>query len=182
MKNVYIDLGCYTGDTVEQFRNWSKIAWPDRKSWHIYAFDPNPSFKDRWEVVADERTTFSQKAAWIDEDGQEFAIEEGDTPLGSTIMPGKKKIWDNSEKILVETFDLSKWLKQFKHDYVVLKMDIEGAEFPILKKMIKDETDQIVDCLMVEFHPNKVVEYTTTDKITLFQQLQSRGVDIKDWH
>lgn len=180
--NIYIDAGCFDGDTVEQFRNWRKIAFPDKKAWEIYAFDPNPAFQDRWKVVEDEHTHFDLKAVWTGEGIMPFAIEGTTNPLGSTLMSGKKKIWDNSEKVNVQSFDFSNWLKQFKDDFVVVKMDIEGAEFPVLSKMMSDGTDKICDYLMVEFHPGKVVEYLTTDKFKLMDKLKERGVNLLEWH
>lgn len=180
--NVYIDIGAYNGDSVEEFRNWSKIAFPDKKDWKIYAFEPNPRFIEQWEKISDEKTVFIQKAAWIKKDVMDFAVDQTDTPLGSTLMKGKVKIWDSSPKIKVATFDLSAYLKRFTKDFVVLKIDAEGAEFPILEKMIKDNTDKICDWLLVEFHPNKVVEYTTTHMNELLAKLKSRNPNVRKWH
>lgn len=182
MRNIFIDLGCYDGDTVEEFRNWSKVAFPDRSDWKIYAFDPNPKFKHNWKKKSNDNTFFEQSAAWIKDGEIEVAIDQTDTPRGTTVMPSKVAIWDNFPHIIVKCFDFSKWIEKFKDDFLVVKMDAEGAEFPILEKMIRDGTDKLVDRLMVEFHPNKVREYTTTYKNDLIQRLQHRGVDIKEWH
>lgn len=180
--NVFIDLGCNDGSTVEEFRNWSKVAFPDRNSWQIKAFDPNPHFKDRWKIIEDKDTVFEEKAAWVVEKELMLAIERSEESLGSTVMPGKKKVWDASPKIIVKAFDFSKWLEQYKDHFVVVKMDIEGAEFPLLDKMIKTGTITIPNKLLVEFHPNKVVEYTTQDKERLVQLIKDLGVDILEWH
>lgn len=180
--NIFVDLGCYDGDTVEQFRNWRKLAFPDKHLWHIYAFDPNPAFHETWQTKDDAQTHFYQKAAWTEDGEQDFALEDSNTPFGSTLMQGKRKVWDSGIFIKVETFDFSEWLKQFEDDFVVVKMDVEGAEFPILDKMIRDGTIQIPDKLLVEFHPNKVAEYTTDDKNRLVKLIQGLGVDILEWH
>lgn len=180
--NIFIDLGCYSGDSVEQFRNWRKVSFPDKEDWVIHAFDANPKFLSKWETMKDENTHFYLKAAWTEDTTLSFAVDSEDEPLGSTLMQGKKKIWDNNEKIEVEAFNFSEWLKQFENDYVIIKMDIEGAEFPLLNKMVADNTITIPAVLLVEFHPNKVVEYTTTDKIHLMKKIKDLGVDIKDWH
>lgn len=179
--NIYIDLGCNDGKTVEEFRNWAKLAFPDQKDWVIYAFDPNPKFLDKWEGIENEGTHFSQAAAWTHDGQIEFAVEQTEESLGSTIMPGKKKVWDSSPKMNVDCFDFSKFLLQFKEDYVVVKIDAEGAEFPVLEKLIKDNTHVIIDVLMVEFHPNKVVEYTTDDKNSLIERL-SKDIKVLEWH
>lgn len=182
MNNIFVDAGSYDGDSIEQFKNWRKIAFPDKEDWIIYGFEPNPKFRDKLEALASDKVIISNRAAWIEYHTTQFALESSETPLGSTLMSGKKKIWDNNEKIDVQAFDFSAWLRQFEDDFVVVKMDIEGAEFPILEKMIADGTDKICDYLMVEFHPNKVVEYTTTDKNILIDKLKSRGVNILEWH
>lgn len=178
--NVFIDCGAYNGDSVEEFKNWSKLAFPDKTDWQIYAFEPNPKFKDYWDNQTN--AVFSNKAIWIEDTELEFAIDQTDTPLGSTLMTSKKKIWDESPKIKVQAFDFSEWIKQFKDDFVVVKLDIEGAEFKVLPKMIADETDLIPHVMLVEFHPNKVTDYTTSNKDGLIRKLQKRGVNIKDWH
>jgi hypothetical protein len=57
--------------------------------------------------------------------------------------------------ISVESFDFSKWVvREFSlEDYVILSLDVEGAEFPILTKMLEDGTLNRLDRLYVEFHP-----------------------------
>ena len=55
-----------------------------------------------------------ESAAWVDDNGTEFAVDTTETPIGSTVMSSKKNIWDNFEKIKVATIDFSNWLKQFK--------------------------------------------------------------------
>lgn len=180
--NVFVDCGAYDGDSIEEFKNWSKISFPDKKNWELYAFEPNPKFKEYWTNQTHENLTFSNMAVWIEDTKLEFAIDQSDTPLGSTLMSTKKNVWDKSTKVKVQTFDFSKWIKQFKDDFVVVKMDIEGAEFKVLEKMIEDETDKIPYVMMVEFHPNKVREYTTDDKNNIIRKLQKRGVNIKEWH
>lgn len=180
--NVFIDLGCYDGDTVEEFRNWSKIAFPDKKDWKIFAFDPNPKFKNDWENKKDANTVFEQKAAWIEDGTIEVAIDSSEDPWGTTVMPGKKKIWDNNEKITVECFDFPRWIEKFEDDYVVVKCDVEGAEFPILERMLQLGTARIPQYLLVEFHPNKVQEYSTEDKNNLINKLRSNGTNVLEWH
>lgn len=180
MSNIYIDLGCYDGDTVEQFRNWRQIAFPD-KEWKIYAFDPNPAFAEAWLNKVDKETEFIEQAAWVESGTMELAVDVK-RPLGSTIMKSKQSMWENSNVIEVSTFDFSEWIEQFKFDFVVVKMDIEGAEFPILDKMLSDGTAEIMDYLLVETHPNKVVDYTTTDANDLLDRLRQLGIRVYKWH
>lgn len=181
MNNIFIDCGAYSGDSIEEFKNWSKLAFPGKHNWQLYAFEPNPKFKNYWANQTHENLTFSDMAVWVADEELDFAVDQSETPLGSSLLTDKTNIKD-SPKIKVQAFDFSEWLKQFKDDFVVLKIDIEGAEFAVLDKMIKDGTDKIPNTMMVEFHPNKVPEYTTTDKNDLILELKNRGVNIKEWH
>lgn len=180
--NIFIDCGAYNGDSIEGFKNWGKISYPDKDNWQLYAFEPNPNFKEYWQNQTHENLTYSDMAVWIEDTELDFAVDQSKTPLGSTLMKTKKNVWDISPKHKVQAFDFSNWLKQFKDDFVVVKMDIEGAEFKVLNKMMADGTDKIPYVLLVEFHPNKVREYTTTDKNNIIRKLQKRGVNIKEWH
>lgn len=177
--NIYVDLGCFDGDTVRSYQEYADKEF-GKKDWKIYAFDANPKWQDNW--VSTDNIKYDLKAAWIEDTELEFAVDQSESPQGSTLMPGKKAIWNTMPKIKVQAFDFSMWLKQFRDDLVVVKMDIEGAEFPILEKMIQDGTDTIPERMMIEFHPNKVVEYTTTDKNNLIDRLKSRGDNIIEWH
>jgi FkbM family methyltransferase len=178
--NVFIDVGAFNGDTVEEFKNWSKIAFPDKEEWKIYAFEPNPKFLDYWNEQTN--AEFINKAVWVEDTELEFAVDQSESPQGSTLMKGKKAIWDTCPKVKVQALDFSEWLKQFADDYVVIKLDCEGAEYPVLEKMIKDETITIPEILMVEFHPNKVVEYTSTYTNELRDTIRKLNVRLVDWH
>lgn len=181
--NYFIDIGSYDGDSIEQFRNWRKLSFPNKEDWVTHAFEPNPKFTAQLRKKGNDSTFIHTEAAWVEDTELEFAVDQTETPLGSTLMPGKKAIWDTMPKIKVQAFDFSEWLKQFKSDdFVVVKMDCEGAEFPILEKMIVDGTIKVPAVLLVEFHPNKVVEYTTTHKDELMKRIEDLGVDIKEWH
>lgn|SRR5690606_6080176 len=178
--NIFIDCGAYNGDTIEEFKNWSKIAFPSRDTWQLYAFEPNPRFKEYWDSQTHENLNFSNAAVWTQDTDLPFAVDE-DSGLGSSLFLKKRNV-SNSPRIKVKAIDFSNWIKQFKDDFVVVKMDTEGAEFPILTKMISDGTDKICDWLLVEFHPNKVPEYTSTNKNDLIAKLKVRGVNILEWH
>jgi FkbM family methyltransferase len=55
---------------------------------------------------------------------------------------------------LVECIDLSEYIvNNFKkNDFIVLKLDIEGAEFEVLDKMISDESLNYINEIYVEWH------------------------------
>lgn len=50
--------------------------------------------------------------------------------------------------------DVASWMRSHftKEDYVMVKMDIEGAEFDIVKKLAEDDALQLIDVLAIECH------------------------------
>lgn len=159
--NVYIDLGCYNGDSVLQFRNWRLLKYAPEIKWMTHAFDPNPSFKKEWKQHARPDTKFYQKAAWIEDGEIDYTLNP--LPESSTVMK-EKQDWGKGKVIKVSCFDFSAWLKKFRYDQVIIKMDCEGAELPILTKMIEDGTDDIADITLVEFHDGKMPRYDSNKK------------------
>jgi FkbM family methyltransferase len=59
-----------------------------------------------------------------------------------------------NEQIEVRSIDFSAWLGRTvdANDFVVVKMDIEGAEYDVLEKLIADDHLRFINVLMVEFH------------------------------
>lgn len=177
--NIFIDLGCYNGDTILEFYQRKGI---DHESFNIYAFDPNPTFKRIWDKLNKSfpNVTFSNKAAYIDNEKREFTVDRSRLSYGSTLEKSKKN-WGIGEIIEAECFDFSEWIKQFSNDYVIVKMDIEGAEFPVLEKMLKDGTLKYMNQLWVEVHPNKVRNYTTTYSNDLIERVR-KHTEVELWH
>lgn len=170
---VYIDCGAYNGDTLDCEKLFGFKA--DYK----IAFEPNPNF---FAILAQKEIDELHNAAvWIEETILPLAVDNTNSPQGSTIMPGKKEAWERFPKIDIHAIDFSDFLRTYKNDEVLIKMDIEGAEFSVLDKMIKDGTASIPSKMYVEFHPNKVNEYSTLHKDSLIEQL-TKLTHIKEWH
>jgi hypothetical protein len=58
------------------------------------------------------------------------------------------------DKVNVRCVDLSSWLKQniSDEDFLLVKMDIEGAEFEVLQKCLDDETITKINQINIEWH------------------------------
>ena len=80
----------------------------------------------------------------------------------STIMmQGNESSLDETDRRLVvrtEAFDVSEWFENNlqEDDYVALKVDIEGAEYEVLKRLIKTGEIDKVDWIAVEWHPEAI--------------------------
>ena len=92
--------------------------------------------------------------AWIYDGIIDYSLISEDN-VSNSIIQYKKGYFDN-KIIKVKCFDFSKFLEKFKeYGQVIVKMDIEGAEYEILDKVINDGNDDIITILLCEFHLNK---------------------------
>ena len=170
MRKVYIDLGTYDGDSIQQFKSGKLLQGISNiDEWEIFAFEPASRFDNTY--------PHTKKAAWI-EDGKSTLSIYGYDDLGSTIIEENVGM-GSDKKEEVETFDFSKWLKEnFSwEDFIIVKFDIEGAEYFILERMIKDSTYKLVDMLFVEFHDHDMPEIYQERRKKLESLLKIRGWD-----
>ena len=154
MKKVFLDCGGNYGQSIDRFKRTSLYS-PD---FIIYSFEPNPitnvAYKNRQDII------FSDKAVWINDSTINFYISKRHKYVGSSLMAEKTSGHiDLEHPIVVQTLDFSKWLiDNFdKKDYILLKMDIEGAEYDVLEKMIKDGSINYINKMFIEFHSDKMV-------------------------
>jgi FkbM family methyltransferase len=151
MNKIFIDCGAYRGGLLRTFQL-------GRPGFKIYAFECNPLLKD---INYGPDVTRINKAVWTKDEQIEFFLSKTNPEKvqGSTIY--RDKITGNIDKdcpVKAEAIDFSKWLDNTVHpdDYVVVKMNIEGAEYDVIPKMIKDLTINLIDELYIRWHWNKI--------------------------
>ena len=157
MAVIVVDLGCFPHRDEISIEPLIARFRPDV----LYGFDPWPALVEG-EVVADgTRVVLERKAAWIEDGEIEFARVRGLRGWDSTVMRAKnaKGEWTGAGEIVrVPCFDFSAWLRTLPEPPVV-KLDIEGAEFPVLEKLVADRTDAHVAKLLVEWHDDKMPDF-----------------------
>lgn len=75
--------------------------------------------------------------------------------------------------------NLSRWLlmNTLPHDFVVVKMDIEGAEYQVLPHMAEMAVWSVVDHLFVEWHDNLPTDEDRQAAIRGIEKLKAEGVN-----
>jgi FkbM family methyltransferase len=132
--SVVVDLGCQDYGYQPSLESLVDAYHPHK----LYGFDPSPLLDERVTRVAGVPTVLKRQAAWL---------YDGTVPAhnsGTTMAVG-----DGDQ--LVPCFDLSAWLRRLRRK-VVLKMDVEGAEYPLLEQLLADGTDRWISELVVEWH------------------------------
>lgn len=154
MRNkIFIDCGAHCGESIleakRRFGNDIKI----------YSFEANTNLAESLieHFKNDSNTKIENKAVWIEDSFIEFYLSTSWSD-GSSIYK-EKNSGGVSENILLKIpcIDLSSFINKFNQDdYIILKLDVEGAEYEILNKMINDGTIKRINELHGEFHPNKI--------------------------
>lgn len=178
-RKVFIDLGAYDGDTLHEFFNWMT----DADEWDVYAFEPNPRFYNHWKELCRDKyknVTFMPQAAWIADEDVTFQQDPQELAWGSSLI-AEKQGPANKKPIVVPAMDFSAWLNQFEGRHILIKMDIEGAEMPVLEKMIRDRTILLVNHIYIEFHGHKIDRNYEAREQGVKQNLKALGVSWSNW-
>ena len=89
------------------------------------------------------------------------------------------------EEVEVPKINLSEWIEQNlkEDDYVILKMDIEGAEYDTLEKIITDGRLKFINKLYIEWHSTMFSEpekyKIREDKI--IEEFKKFGIPVEPW-
>ena len=164
MRKVFLDCGSRRCDVT---REYLAQGFTD---WEYYLFEANPRLKSYHDQVINDypqvEFNYYNKAVWIEDGETDFYFSRRGNS-GSTIVKEKfsNKV-DHDNPIKVETIDFSKWVSKNmnKDDYILFKIDIEGAEYEVLNKMIDDGTLDYMDKIIVEFHNEKKMNLTQRHK------------------
>jgi FkbM family methyltransferase len=193
MKNIFLDCGTHHGEGLTDFHNRGVID----DTFEIHTFEANP------ECNAEERVKSIplniicyNKAVWI-EDGFIYFNQENHLKSGTgSPTDGQSEIdgWGSSidgigfnhpgydTKVQVPSIDFSKFVSSLPIDSnIICKMDIEGSEFAVLRKMIENNTISRVKEIYVEFHERFMPAESHETKQKLIDDITKLGVIIHTW-
>jgi FkbM family methyltransferase len=154
---IVVDLGCFPHRDEISVELLVERYHPDV----LYGFDPWPALVEGETYLDGTRVVLERKAAWIEDGEIEFARVRGLRGWDSTVMRAKnsRREWTGAADVIrVPCFDFSAWLRRLP-EYPVVKLDVEGAEFPILERLHQDSTDALVAELLVEWHDEKMPDF-----------------------
>jgi FkbM family methyltransferase len=175
---VFIDCGAHCGESILRAK---RQFGPHTK---IISFEPIPYFaneiKKIWEN--DINVDVVNAAVWIEDGINEFQISTAITDGSSLMTESVKEGQEAYLGIKVNTFDFSSFLKQFKEKNfkLIVKFDIEGAEYHVLNKMIEDNTIFYIDEFWGEWHEAKTNEQKNY-KEKVFNFLKENNIVFNIW-
>jgi FkbM family methyltransferase len=176
---VFLDCGAHNGCSVRKFIK-TRGDWSD---FEIICFECNPKI----EFVPPREALYVKryrKAVWITDAKARFYLGKQRGSHGSSLLRKKSTgQLDRKKPIWVDTIDFSLWLiNNFaQSDYIVLKMDIEGAEYAVLDRMFSDRSIHYVNELFIEWHWNKIGHHEEKHK-KLVNHLIGINICPKPWN
>ncbi len=179
MKTYFIDCGAHCGESILTAKQRFGI------NTHVISFEPIPYLANQLTEIHKDNDTVQivNACVWINDEIEKIyvstQITDGSSLLGS-------KVNDLDEKVYIEVpcVDLSKWIQETftSNDYVILKLDIEGAEYEVLNKMIEDGSIKLIKELWGEHHIDRMKDershmlYKKTQKY-----LEENNLVLKTW-
>jgi FkbM family methyltransferase len=158
LMKILIDCGFNVG-------KYTKKILAEEQFDKIYAFEPNSIFLKKWQDrnLKNLPPITLINAAIHTYDGT-IDFFDGRSSENSSIFNDKGHL--KGTKKTVNCVDFDAWFRKTvkEDDYVHLKIDVEGAEYLVVPKMIESGSILMVDTLVVEWHwkkrrghPDKVV-------------------------
>lgn len=153
--SVVLDCGANVGDITKKFAATGAT---------VYAFEPDPVafavLQKRFENVPN--VTLLNKGVW-DKNTQLSLYthkdsNEGDAAftVSSSIVSNKVNV-DAANATQIDVVDLTEFIESLGRRVNLIKLDVEGAETEILKKVLEKETYRLFDAMYVETHETKIL-------------------------
>ena len=149
----FIDCGANIGQSID----WARKVF-ENDNLKIDSFEPLPKNIEvlRENYSNSESLTIHEAAASKSDGEATFYCQNWGARTGSSLVAGKTST-SFEDVCNVKTIDLAKWIKEniLEDEIVVLKIDIEGAEYDVLPHLFDNKIQDLVDYWLVEFHGNK---------------------------
>lgn len=162
MKNkAYIDCGAHDGNSVLEFLEGKSIFLPrnDSNRYKVWAFEPNAVVYKLAEAFKHRSRIHPVAAAVWTHDGW---LQFKNAPEGVSSCVSKYTMQSRDDWAHTLTWhpciDLAAFLQSLDTTYIVLKLDIESAEYEVLPHLIDTRAIRLVNELYVEFHHLSIPE------------------------
>ena len=153
--SLFIDLGANIGQ---------QVIYLDKHNIETIAFEPHPILFEKLIKSTknkNNKVTFYNQGAWIKNQKTNlfFKISPDHVNGGSSLIFEKTNIV-KTHAFSVDVIDFSQFLSNLDREVDVLKIDIEGSEYHLIKHLIANDTIRYCKNLFVEDHERKIQKNT----------------------
>lgn len=143
----------------------------------LYGFDPLLEQERVGDVVGGTVIELHRAAAWVKEGYIELGVGAREL-VDATVLPEKNDRDEWSETVAVPCFDLARWLDTLGVP-VILKMNIEGAEYTLIEHLIDTQMIGLVEQLVVAWHDDRLGPEFTERRRKIERRID--GIPMRDW-
>lgn len=186
-KCIFIDLGAAGGNTLD---TWMQDGYgpvkncPHGGDWEAFLVEANPGFSNKLNALqrnlGGKVHSMASTAAYTCDGTTTFSIDPdvAHDHWGSSM----EHTFVGSKQFTVDTVNVNKLITEntIPGDWVVLKVDIEGAEYEVIPCLAESSGAKLVDQLFVEEH-TWFAESTIAKKLALKaarESLKAQGVQV----
>ena len=192
-RRIYVDLGANLYES--SIGNWFRASYPDAGTYKVYAFEAEHKYDDSYAGHPDVTllhyavSTANGTIPW-----GHMVKKGGRTRSGFALGPGGRRLGSSHNLVQDGTrpaIDIADWLRRTVRpdDFVVVKMDIEGAEYDVVPHLLREKVADLIDELFLEIHtetntcckPPHDAGRHRPDAMRLLQSLRDAGVYAHEW-
>lgn len=189
MRKVYLDFGGNKGQGLRHFINKYGI---NPTEWVVETYEPDPNCYIEEHIKDLDFVIINNKAVWTHTGTIQFSQMLENTE-GSSVecLMSEGACSDQSSDayrfhnsiIERECVDISEILEKYKDsDFIVVKMDIEGSEFNVLRKILSDGTINYIDHMYIEWH-HVYVKNENNDTVNILKnEIKKHNIQLDEWH
>lgn len=168
--DIVVDLGCCTYE-----RDIGGVQWVEDsihamikrfKPAVLFGFDPHPGLPDAVGQVYGTTVITSRRAAWTNDEDVGLALQGNCTHV------------DADEVQRSKAFDIAAWVRTLPEARIVLKVDVEGAEYVLLPHLIRHGLMDRFSHLLVEWHSEPTANGYETDRESI---LEGINCPVEEW-
>lgn len=169
-RKVFVDIGAHLGETVRRFYREK----PDACEYEMYCFEPHlETFRQLDNNVGHiPNVNLINACAGITDGMVDFYPGAVNDNEGGTMLLGKQTGGVRYDKpCQVESIDFVRWLRANKGEHTIVKVNIEGGEYPLMEHLLNKDATGDIDQFYVQLHAHKFAHGKQRQR---FQQIEAR--------
>ncbi|KAK2034740.1 FkbM family methyltransferase [Colletotrichum zoysiae] len=201
---IFVDLGANRADSLEAFLqhpnakfeyDFPSPPWATHEQAEIYLFEANPLFnpalldaKERYTGQGKKVEVFPSTVADVTDGTRTFYLDtvnaDHDFWGSSTYANAGDVVSSQSGGTVLSAVNVARWLlmNTLPRDFVVVKMDIEGAEYDLIPHFVEMKAWTVIDHLLVEWHTILPSEDARRAAAEAFARLRAEGVNTPEYN